>query len=163
MNRSFLRKAALCASMFVFSHTTPAADLMLSGGPWLTTVNRMDLQHGAGSDFSSPVATDVLIATLSVSATGGGNWSLLVARETNEGEWPPGLTIAVKRSGAWDESGLSDGISYRALTADLQTLCSGTGDYASIQILLRVDGLSVTTQPGSYALGIRYVVQIGGP
>ncbi|MEJ0036551.1 MAG: hypothetical protein WDO68_10760 [Gammaproteobacteria bacterium] len=166
MKSSFLSAAVwLCAFVVLAGglQAAVAADVTLSGGPWLRNVSRVDLDHGAGSDFRSPLDVDVLIATLSVSNTLGSNWSLRIACETNEAGWPPGLTIAVRRSGGWDESGLSDGTSYRALTPDLQTLFSGAGDYSTIQILMRVDGLSARMSPGSYELSIRYVIETGGP
>lgn len=167
MKSSFLSSAARQLCVFVVlaagAQVVMGADVTLSGGPWLRTVSRSDLGHGAGSDFRSPLEVDVLVATLSVSNTAGGNWSLRIAREANEAVWPPGLTIAVKRSGAWDENGLSDGVSYRTLTPDLQTLFSGAGDYPSIQIMMRVDGLSVQMLPGLYEFSIRYVIETGGP
>jgi hypothetical protein len=121
-----------------------------------------DLQAGAGTDFASPLDVDVLVATLAIRNTGGGAWSVKVAREGNENDWPPGVTLAVKRSGGVDEAGITDGTSYRALSGDLQTFFNGAGDYHTIQILLRLEGLTVQTAPGAYNLTIRYAIESAG-
>jgi len=65
----------------------------------------------------------------------------------------------VKRSGGLGESGIAEGTSYRTLTGDLQAFFSGAGDYESVQILLRLDGITVHTAPGSYSVAIRYAIE----
>jgi len=137
-----------------------AADVSVLGAPWSLSVGSASLQAGAGTDFLSPVASEVFIAVLAISNTGGANWNLRIAREGNEAQWPPGVSVSLRRSGGSAEAGIIDGLAYRTLTSDLQPFFSGTGDYASVEILLRLDGVTVQTPPGFYSLAIRYAVDV---
>ena len=119
----------------------------------MRTVRATDLAAAAGSDFRSPIETDVLLATLEISNTGGGAWSVKVAREGSETDWPLGVTVYLKRA---------DAGSYQALTPDLKTFFSGTGDYSNIEILLKLDGVTVQTAPRLYSLTIRYAIEATG-
>jgi hypothetical protein len=116
-------------------------------------VRATDLAAAAGSDFRSPIESDVLVASLDISNTGGGPWRVRVAREGNESDWPEGVTLFVKRA---------DGGSYQALTPDLQTLFTGSGDDSNIQILLKLDGVTVHTVPRLYGLTLRYAIEATG-
>lgn len=156
------RSVVLGVLLAGFSAATAAADIGLSGGTWFRTIGVAQLEAGAGSDFVSPVDSDVMIATLTITNTYGAPWCVRVARTGNESDWPAGVMVAVRRRGGVEESGLVDGTSYRPLTSDLQTLFSGSGDYPSIQILLRLDGASVHTAPGPYTLAIRYDIETSG-
>ena len=118
------------------------------------------LQAGAGTDFNSPVTSDVLIAVLAISNTGGASWTLQIAREGNEMQWPASVSVALKRSGGSAEAGISDGLSYQSLTSDPQTFFSGTGDYATVEIFLRLDGVTVSTPHESFSLTIRYSIEV---
>src|SRR5205085_1383469 len=135
-----------------------AADVSVLGAPWSISIGPAQLQAGAGTHFLSPLASDVFVAVLAISNTGGAHWSLRIAREGNEAQWPAGVSVSLRRSGGSAEAGISDGLAYRTLTSDLQTFFSGTGDYASVEILLRLDGVNVQTPPGFYSLAIRYAV-----
>jgi hypothetical protein len=119
----------------------------------LRTVRATDLAAAAGSDFRSPIESDVLVATLDISNTGGGSWRVRVAREGSESDWPQGVTVSVKRA---------DHGSYQALTPDLQTLFTGSGDDSNIQILLKLDGVTVQTAPRLYSLTVRYAIEATG-
>ena len=112
-----------------------------------------DLAAASGSDFRSPIETDVLLATLEISNTSGGQWSLKVAREGSESDWPPGVTVSLKRA---------DGGSYQTLTTNLQTLFTGSGDSSDIHILLKLDGVTVQTPPRLYSLTVRYAIEATG-
>jgi hypothetical protein len=136
-----------------------AADLSVFGGPWSIAFGSADLQAGAGTDFNDPVVADVLVAVLSISNTGGASWSLKMALDGGPAQLPAGVAISLRRGGGSGEAGLSDGLAWRALTGDLQTFFSGAGDYGSVEILLRVDGLTVAAPPGLRSLGIRYSIE----
>lgn len=154
----------LCALFVGTGVSVRAADIILTPGALGSrTVGVPDLQAGAGSDFRSPLETDVLLATIAINNTGGSSWSVSVGHGGDESGWPPGVSIAVKRSSGVDEIGLSEGETYQTLTGDLRPFFSGTGDYPSIQILLRLDGASVHTTPGLYNLTIRYAVEAPSP
>jgi hypothetical protein len=136
-----------------------AADVSVVAAPWFMSIGTLHLAQGAGTDFLSPIASDVFIAQLAISNTGGANWSLRIAREGNESQWPPGVSVSLRRGGGSAEAGISDGLTYRTLTSDLQPFFSGTGDYASVEILVRLDGVTVHTPPGFFSLAIRYAVE----
>lgn len=137
-----------------------AADVTVLGGPWSTSVGAAQLPAGAGTDFNSPIAADLLIAVLAISNTGGANWNLKIAREGNEAQWLSGVSVALKRSGGSAEAGIIDGLAYRQLTSDPQPFFRGTGDYASVEIFLRLDGVTVATPPGFSSLTIRYSIEV---
>ena len=137
-----------------------AADVAVLGGPWMPVAGALQLQGGAGGDFSSPVVTDAPIAVLSISNTSGADWILRIARETNEAQWPAGVSVWLRRGGGGGEAGISGGTAYHALTASLETFCSGSGDYATVEIFARLDGVSVQTPPGLYSLAIRYAIEV---
>jgi hypothetical protein len=146
--------------LLLASAVAPAADLSVLGGPWSASLDASWLEAGAGSEFASPAVSDVLVAVLSISNTGGANWSVSIAREGNEALWPPGVTVALKRGGGSAEAGISDGLTYQVLASDPQPFFSGTGDYPSVEILLRLDGVSTQTSPGPYSLVIRYAIDV---
>lgn len=160
--RQTIRRARIAihsSILLMFLAPSHAADVSVFGAPWPATFGSAQLLAGAGTDFDDPVASDVLIAVLSISNTGGGPWNLKVALDGGLPQLPPGLAISLKRGGGSGEVGLSDGLAYRALTNDLQTFFSGAGDYDSVEILLRLDGLTVQVPPGLLSLGIRYAIE----
>ena len=139
--------------------TLSAPDIGLTGGPWNSTIDAGDLEAGAGSEFNSPVAIDVLVSTLAISGTGGGNWNVKVSLTGEGAEWLSGVSIAVKRGGDSDDNDISGGLTYRVLTSSPEVFFSGTGDYESIEILLRVEGFDIHARPDEYNLGIRYTIE----
>ncbi len=155
------RRHALVRSAFLLLclSTARAADVAVSGGPVILTVGAAQLQAGPGTDFQSPVAIDVLVAVLDITNTGGGAWSLMVARDVNEAQWPSGVTISLRRSGGSTESGIDGGLSYHTLTGDEQPFFSGAGDYSNVVILLRLQGITTQTPPAIHSLSIRYVIE----
>lgn len=137
---------------------SPAADVQVVGGPWMYMAGAAQLEAGAGTDFRSPLVSDVLLAVLQISNTGGASWNLKIAL-SDSAQWPAGVSILLRRSGGSGEAGLSDGLGWRPLTPDPQLFFSGAGDYAAVEILLRVDGISLRIPPGGYSLNIRYVLE----
>ncbi len=152
------RNAIHSAILLLLLASSRAADVQVLGGPWVRVLGAAHLEAGAGTDFRSPVVSDVLLAVLEISNTGGANWNLKIALG-GAAQWPAGASIFLKRSGGSGEAGLSDGLGWRALTGELQPFFSGAGDYPGVEILLRVDGVSVQTPPGGYSLNIRYVLE----
>lgn len=152
--RAFRPMVILLLSMSVAC----AADVSVLGAPWNLSIGPAQLEAGAGTQFLSPITSEVFIAVLAISNTGGASWSLSIAREGNETQWPSGVSVSLRRSGGSTEAGINDGLAYRTVTRDLQPFFNGTGDYANVEILLRVDGVTVQTPPGFYSLAIRYAV-----
>jgi len=137
-----------------------AADVSVLGAGWSQSAGVAQLQAGAGTEFNSPIASEVHIAFLSITNTGGASWVLRIAREDLASTWPDGVNIFLRRGGGSAEAGISSGLGYVALTDDLQAFFSGTGDYETVEILARLDGISTSTAPGVYSLKIRYAVEV---
>jgi hypothetical protein len=154
-----VRVALVGAALLLRAAAVLSADIDLSNAPWSAEIDAGDLQAGPGTEFNSPVVADVLVSTLAISGTGGSNWSVKVSLEGESSEWLSGMSIAVKRSGDAAESAIAGGVSYRVLTSSPETFFSGTGDYETIRILVRIDGVSAHTRPDEYNLAIRYTIE----
>jgi hypothetical protein len=133
------------------------ADILVVGN-WTRIVDQNDLASGAGSDIRTPIESAVGQVQISISNTGGGSWSLLVAKsDTN---WPAGVSAAVKRTSDGSGSGtISGGTAYLVVTATNQIFISGTGDRSDIQLQLKTEGLSVRNSPSSYSTTLTYTLQ----
>lgn len=153
------KRVAYAGAILFLAIQARAADVSVLGVPWTLMVGTAHLQAGAGTEFESPIVSDVHLAFLSITNTGGASWNLRIARE-NAMQWPDGVSILLKRSGGSGEAGLSDGLSYLALTSDPQAFFSGTGDYESVEILVRLDGITTATAAGLHSLTIRYAVEV---
>jgi len=148
------------ASLLFFVTVSHAANLSVVPLSWNRSIGLSDLQFGAGTDFRSPVASDVVIAEMEISETGGANWSLRISRDSNAAPWPNGVIVEIKRSGGSGAGVINGGDGYQTLTDSAQELFSGTGDCNNVQILLRLDGVNVHTPPDFYSLQIRYEVLV---
>ena len=148
------------AILLFFVSVSRAADVMVVPLSWTRSIGLLDLEGGAGSDFRSPVTSEVPIAEVGISNTGGATWSLRISREGNAAQWPNLVSVELKRSGGNGAGGISGGEGYQTLTDNAQELFSGTGDCDSVQILLRLDGVSVHTPPDFYSLLIKYEVVV---
>lgn len=147
-------RAGLCALLAAFSGATAAADIDVTG-QWSRIVNRADLMDGAGTDIAPSIESSPAVATLDITGTADGPWTVHVVME-NFG-WPPGASVAVRRSG--DDSGISGGASYIPIDTTSRVFFSGTGDRTGIQIQIKVDGVDIHTAPALYSLTITYSVQ----
>ena len=152
-------RIAWCCAILLPAIPIRAADVSVLGVPWSLMVGVAHLQAGAGTEFESPIVSDVHLAFLSITNTGGASWNLRIARE-GAMQWPDGVSVSLRRSGGSGEAGLTNGLSYLGLTTSSQTFFSGTGDYESVEILVRLDGVTTATAPGLHSLTIRYVVEV---
>jgi len=134
-----------------------AADISVVGN-WTELIDRDDLVAGAGSDLRSPIESAGAQATLDISATTGGNWTVKVAK--SDLNWPAGVSVAVRRTSDGSGSGgISGGTTYLALSGTEQVLFSGSGDRSGIQVQLKTEGLSVGAAPDNYSTTITYRVE----
>ena len=147
-------RAGLCALLAAFSGQAAAADIDVTGH-WSRIVNRADLLDGAGTDVVPSLESSPAVATLDITGTGDGPWTVRVAME-NFG-WPPGASVSVRRSGT--DSGISGGASYVPIDTTSRIFFSGTGDRTGIQIQIKVDGVDIHTAPALNSLTITYTVQ----
>jgi len=153
------RRIACCCAILLPAIQVRAADVSVLGVPWSLMVGVAHLQAGAGTEFESPIVSDVHLAFLSITNTGGASWNLRIARQDTM-QWPDGVSISLRRSGGSGEAGLASGTSYLALTNAPQEFFSGTGDYESVEILVRLDGVTTATAPGLHSLTIHYSVEV---
>lgn len=146
--------SCLCALLAGFSGAAAAADINVTGH-WSKIVNRTDLVDGAGTDIAPSIESSPAIATLDITGTGDGPWTVRVTME--DFGWPPGASVAIRRSG--NDSGISGGASYIPIDTTSRVFFSGTGDRTGIQIQIKVDGVDIHTVPALYSLTITYSVQ----
>jgi hypothetical protein len=147
-----------CAILLLAICPARAADVSVLGVPWTISVGAAHLQAGAGSEFESPIVSDVHVAFLSITNTGGASWNLRISRTVVGDPLPAGVVVSLKRGGGSAEAGISDGLTYQPLTDQTEAFFSGTGDYESVEILVRLDGITTQTIPDLYSLTIRYSV-----
>lgn len=155
-------REALCRGVGVLLciSVAQAADLSVVGGPWSRSFGQAQLQAGAGTDFPAHLASDELVAMVSISNAEGASWSLHISRVGNEAQWPSDVSVSVKRSGGSGQAGISGGLGYQTLTSEPQLFFSGNGNYENIEILLRLEGVTVQAPPGFYSLAIQYEFQV---
>jgi hypothetical protein len=138
-----------------FFTTATAADINVAGS-WSKLVNRTDLIDGAGTDLLTPVESPPAVATLDITGfEEEALWTVTVVM--NEVSWPPGTSVAVRRSS--NDSGVSGGSSYLPVDGNSRIFFSGSGDRLGIQIQIKVDGIDIHTAPAIYSLAITYSVQ----
>lgn len=137
-----------------------AADLAVTPANFSTQIGAAQLAAGAGSNFESPVVSDVLLATLTISNTGGANWQLEIALDGGEADLPAGVSLSLRRAGGAGEAGISGGLGYQALTGSPETFFNGSGDYASVEILLQIDGITAAVPPAQYTPNLRYTIVV---
>ena len=153
------RRVACVCAILLLAIPVRAAEVSVLGVPWTLMVGAAHLQAGAGTEFESPIVSDVHLAFLSITNTGGASWNLRIVRE-GAMQWPDGVSISLRRGGGSGEAGLTNGLSYLSLTSAPQEFFSGTGDYESVEILLRLDGITTATAAGLHSLTIRYAVEV---
>ena len=149
-----MRRVGLCLILCAAAAIAEGADISVSG-TWWRIVSRDDLIAGAGTSLPAEIESAAGIATLTIANTGGSRWRVDVAKASDV-NWPPGVNIAIRRSSA--ESGVDGGTTYLTLTQGAQTLIEGTGNHPSIQVQLRVQGLSLQALAATYSLLITYTI-----
>ena len=146
-----------CAFLFSFISPGHASDIS-AVGVWSTSLTASDLAAGAGSDLRSPIESAAGQVALTISNTAGGSWAVTVR---NDGAlWPAGAHISVRIASAGSGAGsVSGGGAYLTLGGAAQTLLSGTGDRADVQLQFKLDGVSVRNSFGNYSANIIYSLQ----
>ncbi len=133
-----------------------AAEINLVGS-WLKSFDIQDLRSGVGSDFRSPVESDVNEKSIEISNATGLSWAIKVRRaDTN---MPAQVGVAVRRT----TNGIGDGTiaggeSYLTISEQEQVLFSGSGDRVGVGLQLRLEGISIKEDPGLYSAMLIYRV-----
>ncbi len=154
----FLRLAVVVLAALLCTGRCQAIDIN-SVGNWSLVHNAGNLVSGAGSNLPSLCESGAYQLALTVYNTTGtsDNWRIDVRRsDTN---WPAGLTLLVKRTGAGFGFGsISGGLSYLQITASDSAFFSGAGDRIGITVHFDMSGTSISISPGTYSTSIVYTV-----
>jgi hypothetical protein len=128
-------------------------------GGWTLPVGSAQLAGQAGSDFipeqssaANAVVIDVTGALLDTEP-----WFITVHR--TDVLWDPTLTLSTRRTSEGVGGGtISGGSAYQTITLVAQSFFQGTGNRSSIQVQLRLGGISVTI--GARALFTQVVLTL---
>lgn len=151
------RIGRFCVALLCFAAPARAADITVVGA-WPVSLAANDLVAGAGTDLRSPIESAAAQVALTISNTGGANWSVTVSE--NASLWPVGATLFVRvASTGSGAGGVSSNGAYLPLGAAGQTLLSGTGDRAGVQLQFKGSGFSVRNALGNYSATIIYTLQ----
>jgi hypothetical protein len=146
-----------CAFLLGFISPVRASDIT-AVGVWSTSLTASDLAAGAGSDLRSPIEGAAGHVALTISNTAGASWTVTVRNDSVL--WPAGVHISVRIASTGSGAGsVSGGGAYLALDGAAQTLLSGTGDRADVQLQFKLDGVSVRNSFGNYSANIVYTLQ----
>lgn len=125
-------------------------------GNWSETIDASDLQAGAGSDLIDTHESTADLVTIDISATAG-NWSLDVKKI--DGNWHPDLLLHAKRTSDGTGSGsISGGVAYQQIIDIDQSFFSGNGDRSSVNVQLKLTGVSIQVPPDVYTTTVYYTV-----
>lgn len=124
-------------------------------GNWSETIDASDLQAGAGSDLidtyesTDPITIDILVTA--------GNWGLDVKKI--DGDWHADLHLHAKRTSDGTGSGsISGGDAYQEITGIDQGFFNGNGDRSSVNVRLKLTGVSIQVPPNVYTTTVYYTV-----
>lgn len=137
--------ALLCAT------AAPALTFTVTGG-WSLSVGLSDLAATAGSDFVSEYtsAANAVVIDVSGALLDTDPWTVTIQR--TDVSWDGSLTLSMARtSGGLGSGSISGGTSFQVVALTAQTFFVGTGDRSSIQIQLKLAGMSVTIGSGLQA------------
>ncbi len=128
-------------------------------GNWSETVDEADLQGEPGSVledvYESP--TDQVSISIADSLDNADAWRVDVRRLDTV--WDGGVTVSVKRTSDGSGGGtISGGSNYVDVTGVDKVFFSGTGDRDSVDVQLRLSGISVDVSPDSYSSTVTYTV-----
>jgi len=125
-------------------------------GSWSETINASDLQAGAGSDLISTYESAADAGSIDITETSG-NWAVDVKKvDTN---WHSNLHLHIKRTSDGSGSGsISGGVSYQEVTDIDQSFFSGDGDRSSVNVQLKLTGISIQVAPDTYTATVYYTV-----
>lgn len=146
----------ILSSLLIFSGGICWAISITVTGDWPETIDSADLQAGAGSDLISTYESAADAVNIDISATVG-DWGLDVKKiDTN---WHSDLHLYVKRTSDGSGSGsISGGDAYQEVTDTDQGFFSGNDDRSSINVQLRLTGVSIQVPPDTYTTAVYYTV-----
>jgi hypothetical protein len=138
-----------------FAAAVPAADLT-GTGDWVFTINATNLRAGAGSDLQAQFESLPGTATLTITNTASGPWTLRARRNSTQNP----VVIYVKRTSAGNGNGsIGGGTTYIELTGTDTEICSGDADRSGVAFQFKMTGLTCEVPPSTYFSNIIFTVQ----
>ena len=155
MKRNFFILILLIGLILLCSKAEAPISITVTGS-WSETINASDLQAGAGSDLISTYESAADAGSIDITETSG-NWAVDVKKvDTN---WHSNLHLHIKRTSDGSGSGsISGGVSYQEVTDIDQSFFSGDGDRSSVNVQLKLTGISIQVAPDTYTATVYYTV-----
>jgi len=151
----------LCAIVLplVLGGSASAAISISLAGLWSETVDASDLAGGAGSNLISTYESASNQVSIDVSGTAGDSDTWRVDVKKTDTSWHSDLHLSLRRTSDGSGSGtIAGGASYQEATETFGEFFSGSGDRASINVQLKITGVSVNVPADSYSATVYYTV-----
>lgn len=156
MKRNFAILILLIGLILLCSKAEAPISITVTGS-WSETINASDLQAGAGSDLISTYESAADAGSIDITETSG-NWAVDVKKvDTN---WHSNLHLHIKRTSDGSGPGNipSGGGTYQVVTDIDQSFFSGDGDRSSVNVQLKLTGISIQVAPDTYTATVYYTV-----
>lgn len=126
-------------------------------GSWTLTIDALDLQAGAGSDLIDTYESALDQVSIDVTVTGNRNWRVDVRKgDTN---WHSDFELSVRRTSDGTGPGtVAGGTSYQIVTDTDQSFFSGRRNKFSINVQLKLSGVSIQILPDNHATEVYYTI-----
>lgn len=128
-------------------------------GSWSRVIDAGDLAGAAGSDLVPTFDSMPTAVSLGVTGTTGpaDTWEIQVSR--TDVSWDSQLHLSVMRTSAGTGPGtMAGGLAFLEILPLEQSFLTGSGDRSSIQVQVRLSGVSVLVAQGSYAVTVNFTL-----
>jgi hypothetical protein len=155
------RAPARCIALLVLLLVAAGAGALaidVAGG-WSLSLGLPDLAGPAGSDFLPEYtsAANAMVVDVSGALLDTEPWTVTIHRA--DMAWDSSLSLSAKRTSDGVGAGsITGGLAFQTVTLVAQTLSQGTGNRSSIQLQLKLAGVSVTM--GSRILDTQVVLTL---
>ena len=152
------RRTLLAASVVLLLAGGPALEAVSISvlGSWSQTVGELDLVGGAGSDLTGSYESALDQGMISIAGTLG-SWRVDVKK--SDTTWHNDLRLDVQRtSGGTGTGSISGGATYLEVTSVDTTFFSGDADRSDVDVQLKISGVSVSLEIGSFSTTVTYTV-----
>lgn len=131
-----------------------AGNLTLTGS-WSETIDALDLQAGAGSDLIDTYES--ASNEISIQIVSPANWRVDVRK--SDITWHSNFQLYVRRTSDGTGGGsISGGTTYQEVTDTDQSFFTGNKNRNSVDVQLRLTGVSIQIPPGTYTTTVYYTV-----
>ena len=134
-----------------------AVDITASGGGVDLLADSSGLIAGENRPRSYESRADATILDITGTADSKDAW--LVRVRKNDGLWPEGVTVSLKRTDNGNGGGaINGGTSYTTLSDSYVDFFDGSGDRTSILIQYKISGIATALSPAVYGASITFTV-----